>query len=176
MCKEATKFILVSEFQGKHDFFMLRNALRNHFSPREISSVLRVSLRHRKRKSNECLVKLERELRLLPSRTYPAAHADMVDDIARDAFTDALDNVAKEKVLDADPANLEAAQRKALLVKANIKKNATARAAAAAELAAYTPTSTHIAQTKIELGDAFTFCSSKHHCCMVVMLSALASP
>ena len=170
MCKEATKFLLVSEFQGKHDFFMLRNALRNHFSPRKISSVLRVSLRHRKRKPNECLVKLARELRLLTSCAYPAAHADVVDNI------DALDNVTKEKVLDADSANLEAAQRKALLVEVNMKKNATARAAAAVELAAYTPTSTHIAQTKIELGDAITFRSSKPHCCMVVMLGTLASP
>ena len=99
-------------------------------------------------------MKLARELRLLTSGAYPAAHADVVDDIARDPFTDALDNVTIEKVLDADPANLEAAQRKALLVEANMKKNATARAAAA----------------------AFSFRSSKPHCCMLVMLSALASP
>ena len=110
--KETTKFLVVSEFQGKDEFFMLRNALRNHFSPRENSSVLRVSLCHRKRKPNEFLVKLARELRLLRPRAYPAAHADVVDDIARIAFLDTLDDVMEEKVLDADPASLEAAQRK----------------------------------------------------------------
>ena len=102
---------------------MLRNALRNHFSPRETTSILRVSLRHRKRKPNESLVELARELRLLTTRVYPAAHGDAVDDIARDAFVDALDDVTKAKVLDADPANLEAAQCKALLVEANLKRN-----------------------------------------------------
>ena len=94
-------------------------------------------------------MKLARELRLLTSRAYSAAHADVVDDIAWDAFIDTLDDVTKGKVLDTDPATLEAAQRKALLVEANMKKNATARAAAAAELAAYTPTPAHIAQTKV---------------------------
>ena len=112
--KEATKFLLVSDFRGQEDYFVLQDAVRNQFSPREQkdASVIRVSLRHRKRKPNERLVKLAQELRLLTTRAYPAAPPDVVEDIAGDAFIDTLGSLTKEKVLDAYPANLEAAQRK----------------------------------------------------------------
>ena len=133
--KEASRFLLACDKSVVEDYVQLRTVLVDHFLPKENSSLFRVKLRHRRRSPNECLVKLATDIRLMTARAYPSATSEVIDDIAKEAFIDALDPPIKDKVIDFDPQTLDAAQRRALVVETNLQKSSTVLAAAAAEFA-----------------------------------------
>ena len=94
------------------------DALQNRFSPVERQSVHRAALRSRRRKPDEDLSELADDVLLLAGRSYPAMDSDALDQLALEAFLDALDVQLRRRVRDADPETLNAAVSRALVLDA----------------------------------------------------------
>eukprot|EP00117_Sycon_ciliatum_P002789 scpid107108/ scgid7864/ len=69
----------------------------------------------------------------MAARAYPSATSEVIDDIAKEEFIDALDSPIKDKDIDFDPPT--AAQCRALVVETNLQKSSAVLAAAASEFA-----------------------------------------
>jgi len=63
--KEATRFLLGCGPSVFSSYSALRTALVDHFQPEENRATFKVSLRHRRRKPNESLLKLATDIKLL---------------------------------------------------------------------------------------------------------------
>ena len=94
------------------------DALQNRFSPVERQSVHRAALRSRRRKPDEDLSELADDVLLLAGRAYPGMDSDALDQLALEAFLDALDVQLRRRVRDADPDTLNAAVSRALVLDA----------------------------------------------------------
>ena len=94
------------------------DALQNRFSPVERQSVHRAALRSRRRKPDEDLSELADDVLLLAGRAYPGMDSDALDQLALEAFLDALDVQLRRRVRDADPETLNAAVSRALVLDA----------------------------------------------------------
>ena len=91
------------------------DALQNRFSPVERQSVHRAALRSRRRKPDEDLSELADNVLLLTGRSYSCIDSDALDQLALEAFLDALDVQLRRRVRDADPENLNAAVSRAVV-------------------------------------------------------------
>ena len=96
------------------------DALQNPFSPVERQSVHRAALRHssRRQKPDEDLSEIADDVLLLAGGSYPSMDSDALDQLALEAFLDALDVQLRRRVRDADPENLNAAVSRALVLDA----------------------------------------------------------
>ena len=104
--------------EDRRTYAKATDALQNRFSPVERQSVHRAALRSRRRKPDEDLSELADDVLLLAGRAYPGMDSDALNQLALDAFLDALDVQLRRRVRDADPETLNAAVSRALVLDA----------------------------------------------------------
>ena len=73
-------------------------------------------MRSHRRKPDEDLSELSDDVLLLTGRSYPGIDSEALDQLALEAFLDALDVQLRRRVRDADPENLNAAVSRALVL------------------------------------------------------------
>ena len=113
----AQRLVLGLPEAALDDYAALRAALQARFLPPERVSLHRTELRTRRRQRGEPLSSLADDILLLAARAYPDADVNgqaLVQQIALDAFVDALDDSLRRRVREREPANVQEALRRAL--------------------------------------------------------------
>ena len=96
-----------------------KTALAQAFLPKERVDLYKAEFRTRRREPGESLSELAGTLRKLGRLAYPTAGEDVIDQLAKDQFIDALDDrETRLKVREGIPATLDAAVSRALQIEA----------------------------------------------------------
>lgn len=96
-----------------------KTALAQAFMPKERIDLYKAEFRARRRQTNERLSELAGAIRKLGRLAYPTAGADIIDQLAKDQFIDALDGrETRLKVRETNPATLDDAVSRALQLEA----------------------------------------------------------
>ena len=129
---KAARILLTLDDDTLRNYRLLRSTLLHRFLPVEYRALRRTELRTRRRQPNESLSALAADIHITASRAYPDGNDALINDLAKDAFIDSLDDQLRAKVLDADPSDLGAALRRAMVAEANLKRLAIQTLPAAA--------------------------------------------
>ena len=109
-----------------HDFSNLTykyitKKLLERFGAHQQHEVFRAQLRKRSRKPDESIPALQGDIERLVALAYPTANLETRDDLALEAFQDALNDEIQDRVRDKDPQTLSSAVKAALRVEASLK-------------------------------------------------------
>ena len=129
---KAARILLTLDDDTLRNYRLLRSTLLHRFLPVEYRALRRTELRTRRRQPNESLSALADDIHITASRAYPDGNDALINDLAKDAFIDSLGDQLRAKVLDADPSDLGAALRRAMVAEANLKRLAIQTLPAAA--------------------------------------------
>ena len=100
------------------NYLNLKSALTKKFLPLEKLSLYKAEFKA-KTQQKETLTELASQIRTLANRAYPTASADLLDELSRDQFLEALtDKALRIKVKESDPSNLDQALTRALQLEA----------------------------------------------------------
>ena len=129
---KAARILLTLDDDTLHNYRLLRSTLLHRFLPVQYRALRRTELRTRRLQPNESLSGLADDIHITASRAYPDGNDALLNDLAKDAFIDSLDDQLRAKVLDAEPSDLGAALRRAMVAEANLKRLASQTLPAAA--------------------------------------------
>ena len=90
------------------NFTELCTTLSKRFDPGNRTELFRIQLRNRVRKDKETLPELAQSIRNLAAQAYPQAHGNLLEDLCRDHFLDALqDSELRYRIFQAHPRTLD---------------------------------------------------------------------
>lgn len=101
------------------DYNAFTKALTQAFMPKERVELYKTEFRARRRQANERVSELAEAIRKLARLAYPTAGADVLDQLAKDQFIDALDGrELRLKIRESNPSTLDDAVSRALHLEA----------------------------------------------------------